>query len=309
MPGKLNIAPEKPPHVFGVDSAPNKWRERATTWSWTVAFVLTYVYLPSYFLAILLVVFLVGMLVFPIAKGIIDYRRTLKKLERYMIKGGDLTQDGGDSPTHANKAEIAFVRATLAQLERLGIKQNADCEFDTRQYANLVVEGYNEPAPDESEQINRITDHAPFPALSVLWVEYDEQTQSRVHFFRNACVIGDHCYDVASLQNSFDTLSRILDLVQNEWPTEIESTQFDNDQIVFRLADHGTDLRITKAKDWDCTLFRILNDIAFEKSLPNRFGFIGDGGSILIVWLPLTEFADLNNFVGTSFEIPMSNRS
>ncbi len=197
----------------------------------------------------------------------------------------------------ATEAEVEFVATALMKLQEVGIELNPEFGSSMMDFASQIVAGYQRAGDVIEPRTNRITMRAPYPILMALW-----NGQSR---FKNATLIGDHCYDGATSGDYVEVFNQILGLAREEWRVEsIDASVFEVEgkaEISLRAIPAIEPFVVTAAKDFDCSAFARLNERA-SKSVENRFAYIGDGGTILVVWLPPENITRLSKLCGIEFQ-------
>ena len=200
----------------------------------------------------------------------------------------------------ATTTELNYVKQTLAKFEELGLHPNQNFDISLETYANAVIEGYPEDeALNKENDFNKITHYAPFPELTVLSCTSEDFDQYP-HYFSNALLFADHCYDGESCENHFELVKQILAIAQADWQVEVVSVE--NPRFTITIKDNlkQSVLTITDNKDFDLGFFQQLNSVIPEE-ITGRFGCSGDGGHILVVWLPVDAFPAFNAYCGIKF--------
>lgn len=211
--------------------------------------------------------------------------------------------------TQANRTETAYVEQTLLDAEEIGLRRKPSFNVTMDTYANAVVEGY--PCADTvRDGTNRITQHAPCPRLTVLWVIESEETGESLAYFQNALVFSDHCFDVAGLDEYEQLLQEILATANNDWKPRLLRTRertgfFSAPKVQLAIEVEGSlhTLAIEGSKDFELNLIAQLNALIPE-TVNAKFAYCGDGGTVMVVWLTPKEIAKLSDYCGIVFEIP-----
>ena len=209
----------------------------------------------------------------------------------------------------ANRTEVEYVTRTLAELEQIGLIRCDSFGVTMQTYADTVVEGY--PSPDTARDgCNRITEHAPCPRLTVLWVTEVEETGESLRYFRNAFLFVDHCFDVAQIDDHEQLLRQVLSTATDDWQPKLIRTQerrsFFSAPAV-RLEIEGDEnrqsLTTSGGKDFDMGVLAQLNSM-IPAGIDRRFACFGDGGMMMVVWLKPEQIAELGDYCGVRFTIP-----
>ena len=208
----------------------------------------------------------------------------------------------------ATAAEVDYVRDTFASLERAGLVRNPRFDLPLERYTALLLEGYDErDLADPDPSANRIVALAPFPALATLMQLSDEEDGEIEQRFENLRIFPDHCYDGATAADYEELIGHILALAARDWQVEgcVATMPGSGESVEVALTSGGRTHRFSfdATKDLDGTLFAQLNGLAAARG-EGRFGYAGDGGVILVTWLPLQRFASLNGLLGLSLTVP-----
>jgi len=207
------------------------------------------------------------------------------------------------SPVYeATATELAYVTQILKKFEELGLEPNQNFELSLQSYANAVVEGYPEDnalTKKLGNEFNKITHYAPFPELTVLSC-YFENLARYQHYFNNALLFTDHCFDGESCENHFVLVQHILAIAKKDWQVELISVTDPRFTVSIKDNVKQSSLTIEATKDFDLKFFQQLNSL-IPTDISGRFGYAGDGGHILVVWLPEDAFPAFNAYCGIEF--------
>lgn len=209
----------------------------------------------------------------------------------------------------ANRVELNYVEQTLLRFEEIGLCRNETFNVAMQVYADAVVEGY--PYANVSRNgNNRITQNAPYPRLAVLWKSDVEETGELLDYFRNVLLFIDHCFDVANLEDFERLFQQILAISSEDWQPRLARTLeqrrlFSRPKHQLAVESGGTQhiVSIEPAKDFDLNLIAQLNSLVPD-NVDAKYAFCGDGGMILLVWLPRRKIVELGNYCGMVFDVP-----
>ncbi|MEQ1695183.1 MAG: hypothetical protein ABL901_05005 [Hyphomicrobiaceae bacterium] len=122
----------------------------------------------------------------------------------------------------------------------------------------------------------------------------------------------DHCYDGAEPADWADLIADVCELAGDTWQfeggddAEVYETGVEvSDEYVvsFKAAPPIAPFSIIPAKDVDWSLIGRLNE-RLPVDCQGRFGWIGDGGSALVVFLGPDQIRRVSEFCGNDFEVP-----
>lgn len=204
-------------------------------------------------------------------------------------------------------AEIAYVERCWADFRAAGlVRASRSPPLSAREWAVRTLEGIGAdggPAPDDA---NRITANVPYPPLTVLWLEDEDEGEP---FFANAVIVADHVHDVASGESYRETIAAMAATARDDWPLdEITVTgplQFGAPYgVTLRAGSARSEFQLVHGKDLDWSLIERLNE-NLPASVARRFGWLGDGGgSALVVFLLPAQIRQLGASCGIDFQIP-----
>ncbi|WP_026925964.1 hypothetical protein [Granulicoccus phenolivorans] len=204
-------------------------------------------------------------------------------------------------PPQPTPAEVAFVEQCWADFAAVGLRWSGGVpRLSAAEWARATLAGigaHGGAAPAE----NRIA-ALPNPVLTVLWQEDEESGEP---LFDNARIIVDHVFDGAAEADLADTIAAVLHLADPEFAAAAVSVTGpigrDERYLVRVSGPLSAEFGLRQNKDFDWSLIARLNE-HLPDSATGRFGWIGDGGSVLVAYLPPAQLAALGTLAGLPFD-------
>lgn len=214
-------------------------------------------------------------------------------------------------PVAPSPAEVAYVEKCLSDFERIGLRRMDDA-LGARDWAAQTLAQIGAEPGKVADDANRIVDRCPFPPLTVLW-HWDDRFEDPRPLFANALIVFDHCYDGATEDSLREVIRSVAALAAGDRPLDDVSVSGplrygQPYRVELRSGASPGRVELIHDKDFDWSLIERLND-ELPASSPRRFGWMGDGGTALFVYLEPARIRELSALCGTDFLIPGSQAS